>query len=518
LDLGGSANSLILPKGATASQPASTLEDGMIRFDTDKQNMSMYSSQAGSWLGLYQKTYVQSTTSATGDLLGSFDHTVILDASSNNIVQSVPAALSQYKDWELRYRAKNAASNTITILGATNNISYNGSLVTSIPMYDGEEVNMYSDGTLWYATKVTQLTVNNGLTASGTLAQLGGNLLRNTAITNNGFDLNILGSLSTTTFASNGNVGIGNNTPGFLLHVGSALTTSGTSVARFENAGGTCTVTPNTVGGINCTSDINWKKNISDLDYSALDKLAGVDIKSYNMKADSDGSQKQIGFIAQNLEQYFPSLVTTDNDGNKAVSYSGMTPILAKAVKELNAKVDAVNTTGLSSAAIQDMLINSNAVVLLSATDTATSTATSTILTDNDGNRTVADAFTHFVRLAIEKLDNYFLDVTLWANKVKANQICLSKSSGGEVCVTGDQLQAVLDSASVSTPSAPPALTPAPDNNSSNTEGNANGDTSSVDTVASSTDPIADNTSNNDTPAPSCVDPQVLDVATNACI
>jgi hypothetical protein len=58
LDLGGSANSLILPKGTTASQPASTLEDGMIRFDTDKQNISMYSTQAGSWLGLYQKTYV----------------------------------------------------------------------------------------------------------------------------------------------------------------------------------------------------------------------------------------------------------------------------------------------------------------------------------------------------------------------------------------------------------------------------------------------------------------------------
>ena len=213
LDLGGSANSLILPKGTTVSQPAVTLEDGMIRFDTDKQNVSMYSSQSGSWLGLYQKTYTQSTTSATGDLLGSFDHTIILDASSNNIVQSVPAALPQYKDWELRYRAKNASTNSITILGATNNISYNGSLVTSIPMYDGEEVNMYSDGILWYATKVTHLTVNNGLTASGTLAELGGNLLHNTAITNNGFNLSILGSLSTTTFASNGNVGIGTAVP-----------------------------------------------------------------------------------------------------------------------------------------------------------------------------------------------------------------------------------------------------------------------------------------------------------------
>jgi hypothetical protein len=63
---------------------------------------------------------------------------------------------------------------------------------------------------------------------------------------------------------SAGNMGIANTTPGFRLHVGSAAIASGTTVSRFQNAGGSCDVTPNVAGGITCTSDITLKKNIED--------------------------------------------------------------------------------------------------------------------------------------------------------------------------------------------------------------------------------------------------------------
>ncbi len=131
-------------------------------------------------------------------------------------------------------------------------------------------------------------------------------------------------------------VGIANTVPSYLLHVGSGSIISGTSVAQFQNAGGTCTVTPNVAGGITCTSDINLKKNISDISKSDfLSKISKIDVKSYNMLKDEAGAEKQIGFIAQNLEEFFPSVVMSTKEGFKSVSYSALTPILTASIQEL---------------------------------------------------------------------------------------------------------------------------------------------------------------------------------------
>jgi fibronectin-binding autotransporter adhesin len=167
-----------------------------------------------------------------------------------------------------------------------------------------------------------------------------------------GFYNTTTGSPSTAALTT-GRIGVGNVTPGYLFHVGSASIASGTDVARFENAGGTCTVTPNTAGGITCTSDINYKKDITDVSGTdILSKLTTLDIKSYRMIADDENTEKQIGFIAQNMETVFPHLVQTDPDGRKSVSYSGMTPVIVSAIKELNMKVDtAILATGNTTTA-----------------------------------------------------------------------------------------------------------------------------------------------------------------------
>lgn len=138
------------------------------------------------------------------------------------------------------------------------------------------------------------------------------------------------------TIATSSYVGLSNNSPLFLLHTGSSSITSGTTVARFENAGGTCDVTPNVAGGITCTSDQNLKKDIESIDpIDILTRLLTVEVKSYRMNADTSTSTKQTGFLAQQLETQFPGLVLTSIEGTKSVSYAGMTPILTQAIQTL---------------------------------------------------------------------------------------------------------------------------------------------------------------------------------------
>jgi hypothetical protein len=52
--------------------------------------------------------------------------------------------------------------------------------------------------------------------------------------------------------------------------------------------------------------------------------------------------QPGLGVIAQDVEKVFPELVTTDEQGNKQVAYYGLIGPLIEAVKELDARVRAL--------------------------------------------------------------------------------------------------------------------------------------------------------------------------------
>jgi hypothetical protein len=158
------------------------------------------------------------------------------------------------------------------------------------------------------------------------------------------------------TVITNG-VGIYNASPGYLLHVGSAAITTGTTVARFQNAGGTCDVVPSTAGGITCTSDENLKKNIQTINDSILEKVLRLRPVSYNMRVETDGTPVHAGLVAQELEQIFPDLVRTDEQGFKSVSYSGLAPYVIKAIQEMNLKVNDISLGGQESASFADNLI-----------------------------------------------------------------------------------------------------------------------------------------------------------------
>ena len=65
-------------------------------------------------------------------------------------------------------------------------------------------------------------------------------------------------------------------------------------------------------GGYGGTSDIKLKENITDSS-NKLDKLMKVRVVDYNFKSD-EAKLKQIGVIAQELEEIFPSMVYEIND------------------------------------------------------------------------------------------------------------------------------------------------------------------------------------------------------------
>ena len=128
---------------------------------------------------------------------------------------------------------------------------------------------------------------------------------------------------------------------------------SGSGVVAFRNSSAgvsgyigqsTSAVTYNT------SSDRRIKENIA-LTTLGLDALMRLPIRDFDFINDHKQT-KVTGFIAQELYDVFPSAVTTNGDnGTKAlgasampwgVDYGRVTPLLAKAIQELNDKVDAM--------------------------------------------------------------------------------------------------------------------------------------------------------------------------------
>jgi hypothetical protein len=98
----------------------------------------------------------------------------------------------------------------------------------------------------------------------------------------------------------------------------------------------------------NTISDERFKKRVVQLD-NVLEKFRSIRGVSFewnkkNSPVSPSEGKRDIGLIAQEVEAVFPELVTTvGKDGYLALDYSRLTAILVEAVKELDAKIDAVN-------------------------------------------------------------------------------------------------------------------------------------------------------------------------------
>ena len=163
----------------------------------------------------------------------------------------------------------------------------------------------------------------------------------------------------------NGNVGIGTTTVGQTLVVyGNGDGNSGITIKSpfgFRSAylasdgslnfnNGTNVGFLNSLGNWIGASDRAYKTDIIDMAKYGLDTVLQMKPREYKMKADLT---PQIGFIAQEMETIVPEVVS-GQEGHKGISYGQITPILAKAIQELNSrtvKVDSGGSVGIGTAA-----------------------------------------------------------------------------------------------------------------------------------------------------------------------
>lgn len=119
--------------------------------------------------------------------------------------------------------------------------------------------------------------------------------------------------------------------------------------------------------GLYFSSDSRWKKNVRPLkEASVLDKVMQLQPKSYQFKANEypgmgfDSTRTTFGFIAQDLAEIFPEVVTnkkgipdptaapqsreevTNVSGYYLVDYIALIPVLTQAIQEQQEMIDAL--------------------------------------------------------------------------------------------------------------------------------------------------------------------------------
>ena len=97
--------------------------------------------------------------------------------------------------------------------------------------------------------------------------------------------------------------------------------------------------------GFNNGSDISLKENIKDIDYG-LNTVLSLKPRKFDWKEGPDEDKAEIGFIAQEVEEFIPEIISesaSDNsnvDSIKGLNYGAMTAVLVKAIQELQAEIN----------------------------------------------------------------------------------------------------------------------------------------------------------------------------------
>ena len=132
--------------------------------------------------------------------------------------------------------------------------------------------------------------------------------------------------------SSNNTAANGNNELIFFINAANNIMGSITRVANANSI------------AFNTTSDTRLKSNIHPTRYGLNDLLA-IQVADYQYRGISNATP-QTGFLAQQLYTIYPEAVTKGNDANEKqpymVDYSKLTPLLVKALQDMNSKVEGL--------------------------------------------------------------------------------------------------------------------------------------------------------------------------------
>lgn len=149
-------------------------------------------------------------------------------------------------------------------------------------------------------------------------------------------------NLTRMTVNSDGFVSIGGvNTPAQKLDV-----TGNIRVGSVTGTNGCVEDRDGTVIAGTCSSDLRFKKNITPFG-NILNNFSKLRPVNFYWRADEFagkhfGDKQSFGLVAQEVEQLFPEMVVTDDQGFKMVNYSKLPLYTVQAVNELKAESDAL--------------------------------------------------------------------------------------------------------------------------------------------------------------------------------
>ena len=159
--------------------------------------------------------------------------------------------------------------------------------------------------------------VDNLLTATGDVNLVSSNVTTNTC--------------SITAFATNG---VSNGT----------LNLNGATVSANVDGGSLLKVEYVEATSMTCESDKTLKTNIEAM-LGGLDLVGKFKPVTYQWVKDPSNPNPEYGFIAQDVQEPFPTLVKENSDsGVLSVDYMKITSILVAAVQELSAEVKSLKT------------------------------------------------------------------------------------------------------------------------------------------------------------------------------
>ncbi|MBP9766126.1 MAG: tail fiber domain-containing protein, partial [Candidatus Pacebacteria bacterium] len=319
--------------------------------------------------------------------------------------------------------------------------------------------------------------------------------------------------------------GIGNANPNYALHVGtSTRVDAGGISARFENTYGTCDIDISGFG-ISCSSDQRLKKNITSVEDDVLTKIINLRTVEFNWNKENDTDVKHTGFIAQEIEQIFPNLVSTDSkSGFKSVAYGGLVPYLVKGINQLASKTLDLNSTSSallfanigSSTLINNTIqnsLNNLSLFLASTTDISISSTTLANLNDLFSTSSLASikALTNSLTLnnftlnlngnalvnvkAIESASlNWKIgaDGIIYAKEIRAEKYC---NSDGSKCIDITELSNSSNGSSNGSSNTPSTDTT---NTDDTTSGSDNASSSPSDNTNGSDNVVVDTSSDSD--------------------